>query len=390
MQLSDRIQRIKPSPTLAINAKALELKSQGKSIISLSTGEPDFDTPQHIKDAALQAMKDGKTKYTPVDGIPSLKQAVIDKFKRDNNLTYAMEQILVSCGGKHSIFNFLGALLNKDDEVIIPAPYWVSYPDMVLALDGTPVIVKTAIEQNFKITAEQLDIAITPKTKILFLNSPSNPTGMAYTKEELEKLAIVLKKHPQVIVMTDDIYEHILWSQDHFVNILNVAPELADRTVIINGVSKAYAMTGWRIGFAAGPTELIKAMKKLQSQSTSNPCSIAQAAAEAALIGDQSCLQEMLVKFKERHDYLVPALNAIDGVDCRPADGAFYAFPNVQRLIDKLGLKDDMAFTEFLLEKAEVAVVPGSAFGTPGCIRLSCATSLDTLKDAINRIKSAI
>ncbi len=390
MQLSQRVQRIKPSATLAINAKALALKAEGQDVISLSTGEPDFDTPQHIKDAAAQAMKDGKTKYTPVDGIPSLKQAVVNKFKRDNNLHYTTDQVLVSCGGKHSIFNFLAALLDKDDEVIIPAPYWVSYPDMVLLLDGTPVIVETTIEQNFKITAEQLTKAITPKTKIVFLNSPSNPTGMAYSHKELAALADVIKQHPNIIVMSDDIYEHILWAHDKHANIVNICPELADRTVIINGVSKAYAMTGWRIGFAAGPTEIINAMKKLQSQSTSNPCSIAQAAAEAALTGDQSCLNHMLTAFKERQDYLVPALNEIDGIECRAADGAFYAFPNVQGLINLLGLKNDLEFTEYLLEKAKVAVVPGSAFGTPGCIRLSSATNLETLKEAIKRIKSAI
>jgi aspartate aminotransferase len=261
---------------------------------------------------------------------------------------------------------------------------------MVLALDGTPVIVKTSIEQNFKITAKQLEKAITPKTKMVVLNSPSNPTGMAYTETELTALAEVMQQYPDVIIMTDDIYEHILWSQEKFVNILNVAPELAERTVVINGVSKAYAMTGWRIGFAAGPTDIIKAMKKLQSQSTSNPCSISQAAAEAALKGDQNCLNTMLTKFKERHDYLIPALNAIDGIECRPADGAFYAFPDVTKLIAKLGLSDDVALTEFLLENAEVAVVPGSAFGIPGCIRLSSATSLETLKTAIKRIQAAV
>lgn len=390
MKLSQRVQRIKPSATLAINAKALELKEQGKKVISLSTGEPDFDTPQHIKDAAIQAMKDGKTKYTAIDGIPSLKQAVVDKFKRDNQLNYELDQILISCGGKHSIFNLFAAILDHGDEVIIPAPYWVSYPDMVLALDGTPVIVQTTIDQNFKMTAEQLEQAITPNTKLVILNSPSNPTGMTYYPEELKSLAEVLLKYPDILIMSDDIYEHILWTQDKFVNIVNVCPALYDRTVVINGVSKAYAMTGWRIGFAAGPRIILNAMKKLQSQSTSNPCSIAQAAAEAALKGDQSCLNEMLTAFKERHDYLVPALNEIDGIDCRPADGAFYTFPSVQGLIDKLGLKDDLALAELLLEKAELAVVPGTAFGTPGCIRLSCATSLDILKEAIKRIKSVI
>lgn len=390
MKLADRVNRIKPSATLAVNAKALELKAQGKKIVSLSTGEPDFDTPQHIKDAAAKAMADGLTKYTAVEGIPSLRQAVAEKFQRENNLTYSPNDILISCGGKHSIFNMFGALLNSGDEVIIPAPYWVSYPDITLALDGTPVIVETTIEQRFKINAEQLEAAITPKTKIFVLNSPSNPTGMAYTPEELTALAKVLLKHPQVLIMSDDIYEHILWSQDHFVNILNVCPELKDRTVIVNGVAKAYAMTGWRIGYAAGPTALIKAMTKLQSQSTSNACSIAQAAAEAALRGDQSCITMMARAFKERHDYLIPALNAIPGFKCEEADGAFYAFPDVSGAISTLGLKDDIQFSEFLLEKAEVAVVPGSAFGTPGCIRLSSATSLEILQEAVKRIKSVL
>lgn len=390
MKLANRVNRIKPSPTLVITAKALALKQQGKKIISLSAGEPDFDTPQHIKDAAVKAIADGKTKYTAVDGTPELKQAIADKFKRENNLEFTLKQILVSCGGKHSIFNLLGATLNEGDEVIIPAPYWVSYPDMVLALDGVPVIVNATIEQNFKITAEQLEKAITPKTKMLILNSPSNPTGMAYTEDELRALGNVLIAHPNILILSDDLYEHILWAQDKFINILNVCPELTNRTIVVNGVSKAYAMTGWRIGYAAGPIEILKAMEKLQSQSTSNACSIAQAAAVAALNGDQNCIKTMVIEYKKRQDYLVPALNSIQGFTCRPADGAFYAFPNVEDAIKKLGLKDDIEFTEFLMEKAEVAVIPGSAFGTPGCIRLSSATSMENLMEAIKRIKNAV
>lgn len=391
LKLSDRVQRIKPSPTLAITARAAELRAQGKDIIGLGAGEPDFDTPEHIKAAAVKAIADGFTKYTAVDGTASLKQAIIDKFARDNQLDYSPNQVLVSCGGKQSFFNLVQAMLNAGDEVIIPAPYWVSYPDMVLLADGVPVIVEAGIEQKFKITPEQLEKAITPKTRILVLNSPSNPSGIAYSREELAALGEVLRRHPQVLIATDDMYEHILWSEEPFSNIVMACPDLYNRTIVLNGVSKAYAMTGWRIGYAAGPENLVKAMKKIQSQSTSNPTSISQYAAEAALNGDQTCVQTMLTAFKERHAYVNKRLNAIDGITCLPSDGTFYAFPNVEGFIDKIeAVNDDMQLSEYLIEKAGVALVPGTAFGSPGSIRISFATSLEILEDALNRIESVI
>ena len=390
LRLSDRVLSIKPSPTLAVTNRAAELKAAGKDIIGLGAGEPDFDTPEHIKAAAIKAIESGFTKYTAVDGTPSLKKAIIAKFKRDNNLDYQANQILVSSGGKQSFFNLALAFLNKGDEVIIPAPYWVSYPDMVLIADATPVCIECPQSQNYKITAAQLDAAITPKTKLLVLNSPSNPTGMVYTKEELLALAEVLRKHPHVWVATDDMYEHIIWTTEPFVNIVTVAPDLYDRALVLNGVSKAYAMTGWRIGYAAGPAKVIGAMKIVQSQSTSNPASISQVAAEAALNGDQDVLKPMVAAFKERHDYVVAALNAIEGVSCSAADGAFYAFANVEGAIAKMGLKNDLEFSEVLLNTVGVAVVPGSAFGLDGHMRISYATSMKTLEDAIARIKKAI
>ena len=390
-KLSDRVQRIKPSPTLAITARAAELRAAGKDIIGLGAGEPDFDTPEHIKKAAVTAIADGFTKYTAVDGTASLKQAVIDKLSRDNQLKYTSNQILVSCGGKQSFFNLTQALLNEGDEVIIPAPYWVSYPDMVLLADGVPVIVEADIKQNFKITPEQLEAAITDKTRLVVLNSPSNPSGIAYNKKELAALGQVLLKHPHVLVATDDMYEHILWADEPFFNIVMACPEIYDQTIVLNGVSKAYSMTGWRIGYAAGPESLIKAMKKVQSQSTSNPTSISQVAAEAALNGDQSCLKPMLTAFKERHEYVYNRLNAIEGITCLPSDGTFYSFPDVRGFIDKLdGVNNDLELSEYLIEKAGVALVPGSAFGSPGYIRISFATSLDVLKDALDRIEKVI
>ncbi len=389
--LSQRVQRIKPSPTLAVTARAAELRAAGHDVIGLGAGEPDFDTPEHIKLAAIEAIKKGKTKYTPVGGTPELKQAVIDKFKRDNGLEYSAEQILVSCGGKQSFFNLALAMLNAGDEVIIPAPYWVSYPDMVLVANGTPVVLETSTATDLKITAQQLEAAITPKTKLLVLNSPSNPSGKAYTKAEFAALAEVLRKHPQIYIATDDMYEHILWTDEGFNNIVTVAPDLYDRTFVLNGVSKAYSMTGWRIGYAAGPADVMKAMSKIQSQSTSNPASISQAAAVAALNGDQSCVAEMVVAFKQRHDYVVEALNALPGVSCLPSDGTFYAFPDFSGVIAALdGVDNDIQLGEYLLEKAGVALVPGSAFGTPGHMRLSYATGMDTLKAAIERISKAI
>jgi len=391
LNLSNRVNAIKPSPTLAVTNRAAELKAAGNDIIGLGAGEPDFDTPQHIKAAAIEAINAGMTKYTAVDGTPALKRAIIDKFQRDNGLEYAANQILVSSGGKQSFFNLALALLNEGDEVVIPAPYWVSYPDMVIVADGTPVIVTTSQEQRFKITPAQLDAAMTDKTRLVVLNSPSNPTGVAYELDELSALAEVLRKYPNALIATDDMYEHIRFNDKPFVNILNAAPDLYDRTIVLNGVSKAYSMTGWRIGYAAGPAKLIGAMKKVQSQSTSNPCSIAQAAAVAALNGGMECVNEMVVAFKQRHEFVVNALNQIPGVECIPADGTFYAFPCFQGVIDASDrFADDIALAEFLLTDAGVALVPGSAFGAPGNMRLSFATSMSILEDAIARIAKAL
>ena len=391
LRLAERVARVKPSPTMAVTARAAELKRAGRNVIGLGAGEPDFDTPEHIKQAAIEALKTGKTKYTAVEGILELRTAICDKFRRDNAIDYQPDQVLVSNGAKQSIYNLCAALLGPGDEMIIPAPYWVSYPDIALLVDATPVIVSAGADQRFLITAEQLEAAITPRTRLLALNSPSNPTGVAYGKKDLQELADVLRRHPQVVVATDDMYEHIYWGDEPFHSLLTVAPDLIDRTVTINGVSKAYAMTGWRIGYAAGPKKLIGAMKKLQGQSTSNPCSISQYAALAALTGDQSCVAEMGRAFKARHDWLVPALNDIPGISCLPADGAFYAFPDVSGAIARLEhVDDDTGFAEFLLEKAGVAVVPGTAFGAPGHERLSFACSLETLQDAVARIRKAL
>ena len=391
LTLANRVQRVKPSPTLAVTARVAELRAAGKDIIGLGAGEPDFDTPDHIKAAAIKAINEGFTRYTAVDGTPSLKKAIIAKFKRDNGLDYNLDQVLVSCGGKQSFFNLCQALLNPGDEVIIPAPYWVSYPDMVRLADGEPVIIRAGVDTRFKITPEQLEAAITAKTRIVVINSPSNPTGVAYTRDELAALGEILKKCPQVLIATDDMYEHIIWSEEPFSNILNACPELYARTIVLNGVSKVYAMTGWRIGYAGGPAELIKAMKKVQSQSTSNPTSISQVAAQAALEGDQSCIQPMIKAFKERHDYVIAALNDIPGVVCLPADGTFYCFPHVQAVIDRLdNVNDDIQLAEFLLDRAGVALVPGSAFGAPGYVRISFAIGMDTLKDALTRIATAL
>ncbi|WP_328820681.1 pyridoxal phosphate-dependent aminotransferase [Permianibacter fluminis] len=389
IRLSNRVQNVKPSPTLAVAARAAELKAQGRNIVGLGTGEPDFDTPEHIKEAAIAAIKRGDTKYTPVGGTPQLKDAIIEKFKRDNGLSYNRKQVLVSSGGKQSFFNLCQALLNPGDEVIIPAPYWVSYPDIVIIAEGVPVILNTTVEQHLKITAAQLERAITPKTRLVVLNSPSNPSGIAYSSTELRALAEVLLRHPHVMVATDDMYEHILWTEEKFHNILNVCPELYDRTIVLNGVSKAYAMTGWRIGYAAGPVNLMTAMDTVQSQSTSNPCSISQAASVAALNGDQSCMVPMVKAFKQRHDYLVAALNAIPGVSCLPSDGTFYAFPNVSGLIKALKLKTDLELAEHLINAHDLALVPGSAFGSEGHMRLSYATSMGVLEEAVKRLKAA-
>lgn len=367
------------------------MRAAGKDIVGLGAGEPDFDTPDHIKQAAIKAIQDGFTKYTAVDGTPGLKKAIVAKFARENGFDYQPGEILVSCGGKQSFYNLAQALLNPGDEVIVPAPYWVSYPDMVLLAGATPVIVSATQEQSFKITAQQLEKAITARTRLVVINSPSNPTGMAYSADELSQLAAVLLRHPDVLVATDDMYEHILWTGEKFCNILNVCPDLKARTMVLNGVSKAYSMTGWRIGYAAGPRPLIEAMTNIQSQSTSNPTSISQVAAEAALNGDQSFIQDMLQAFKSRHDFVIGALRKIEGVDCIEADGTFYVFPSVQRIIDRLdGIADDVALSEHLIEHGGVAVVPGSAFGAPGHIRLSIATSMANLEKAMQRLQSAL
>lgn len=389
IQLSDRVQRVKPSPTLAISALAQQLKAEGRDIINLGVGEPDFGTPDHIKQAGIDAINNDQTRYTAVDGIPELKKAIINKLKKDNNLGYEADQILVSCGGKQSFSNLCQALLNDGDEVIIPAPYWVSYPDMVLLAGGKPVIVEAGQENHFKLTAEMLESAVTDKTRLFVINSPSNPTGVSYSKEELTELGKVLLKYPNIVVATDDMYEHILFNNNKFYNILNATPELYDRCLVLNGVSKAYAMTGWRIGYAAGPAEIIKAMKKIQGQSTSNPTSISQYAAVVALDGDQDCIQPMLKAFKERHDFVVKALNEIDGVECLESDGTFYSFPNVEGLIERVdGVTNDAELAEHLLDKTGVALVPGSAFGLPGHIRLSFATSMENLQKSVERIAS--
>jgi len=383
---SNRIQKVKPSPTLAVTALAAKLRAEGRDVIGLAAGEPDFDTPDHVKQAAIKAINEGFTKYTAVDGMPSLKQAIINKFEKDNGISYKPEQILVSCGGKQSFYNLAQALLNPGDEVIIPTPYWVSYPDMVLLADAEPVIVQGDQEHGFKITAEQLEAAITDKTRLFVINSPSNPSGKAYTMAELKALGEVLLKHPRILIATDDMYEHIIWTEEGFCNILNACPELYERTIVLNGVSKAYAMTGWRIGYAGGPADLIKGMKKVQSQSTSNPASISQVAAQAALEGDQGRLVEMNQAFKERHDFVLKALNSMEGVSSLASDGTFYIFPSFHQVMDRMGIADDVALGEKLLAEAEVALVPGSAFGSPGHMRISFATDMGSLEKALERI----
>ncbi|MBI3478766.1 MAG: pyridoxal phosphate-dependent aminotransferase [Nitrosomonadales bacterium] len=396
MKLSTRVQAIKPSPTLAVTARAAKLKAEGKDIIGLGAGEPDFDTPQHIKDAAIAAINRGFTKYTAVGGTPTLKNAIIAKFKRDNGLDYTAKQILVSCGGKQSFFNLALAVIDPGDEVIVPAPYWVSYPDIVIIAEGKPVIVQAGIEQGFKLTPAQLEAAITPRTKMVVINSPSNPSGAVYTLADLQALGAVLRRHPNILIATDDMYEHIALTDAKFVNILNACPDLYPRTMVLNGVSKAYAMTGWRIGYAAGPEAIITAMENVQSQSTSNPTSISQVAAEAALNGDQGCITPMLKAFRERHVFVVNELNKIPGLKCIMAGGAFYAFPDARGAIATLHKKGtikeatDIALSEYLLVEAGVAVVPGSAFGSDGYIRLSFATSMDNLKKALERIAKAL
>lgn len=381
---------------MAVTARAAKLKAEGKDIIGLGAGEPDFDTPQHIKDAAKQAIDRGFTKYTPVAGIPGLKKAIVAKFQRENGFEYSEKEVIVGVGGKQCIFNLALAVLNPGDEVITAAPYWVSYADIAIVAEAKPVIIQCGIEQGFKLTPTQLEAAITPKTRMFIINSPSNPTGAVYSLGELKALAEVLKKHPNILVATDDMYEHVNLTGEKFHNILNAAPELKDRTVVLNGVSKAYSMTGWRIGYAAGPANIIKAMEILQSQSTSNPTSISQVAAQAALEGRQDCIEPMVKAFRERHAFVVDRFNQMPGIKCITAGGAFYAFPDAREAINnlhkagKISAATDMALSEYLLEKVGVAVVPGSAFGAEGYFRISFATSMENLKNALDRIASAL
>jgi aspartate aminotransferase len=391
LELAQRVQRIKPSATLAVSNRAQELQDAGEDIISLSIGEPDFDTPNHIKDAAIQSIKDGQTKYTAVDGIKPLKLAIIEKFKNENNLTYALDQILVSCGAKHSIFNALSAILNPGDEVIILAPYWVSYPDMVKLCDGTPVIVKADIEHDFKVSAAQLKAAMTNKTRAVIINSPSNPSGISYDESELKALGEVILEQPGVVVISDDIYEHHIWRNRPYKNIVNACPDLYDRTIVVNSVSKTYAMTGWRIGYVGGPAKIVGAMKKAQSQNTSSPPTASQYAALEALTGDQACVGEMTAAYKQRHDFIYAELQTMPGIKCLPSDGTFYSFPSVEGLLNiNPAITNDIEFAEYLLNEAGVAVIPGSAFGVAGYIRICYTTSMDQLVDAVKRIRKAI
>ena len=384
--LSRRVQRVKPSPTLNVSARAARLRAEGKDVISLGAGEPDFDTPEPIAQGGIEAIQKGLTRYTHVEGTHELKDAIIAKFARDNGIQYERSQILVTSGAKQAIYNLCMAVLDKDDEVIIPAPYWVSYPDMVMLADGQPVIVTAGAAQGYKITPKQLAAAITPKTRLVLLNSPCNPTGAAYTRAELRALGEVLIDQPRIVIGTDDIYEKIYWGAEPLCSLLTVVPELYGRTVTINGVSKSYAMTGWRIGYCGAPKELIAAMATIQGQSTSNASSVSQRAATVALSGDQGCVAQMNEAFKARHDYLVGALNELPGVSCLPGAGTFYAFADVTQAIAALGCASDTDFAEVLLTEGEVAVVPGSAFGAPGHIRLSFACSLETLQKALERI----
>jgi aspartate aminotransferase len=385
------VDQIKPSATITVSMRAMELKAQGKDIVSLGFGEPDFDTPKHIRDAAIKAIRDGKTRYTAVDGTPELKQAICNKFRNENQLEYSSGQILVSNGAKQSLYNLLLAVLDPDDEVIVPAPYWVSYPDMVKLVDADPAILIGTPENNYKITARELQNTINENTRLLILNSPSNPTGKVYTEQEYQALGEVLIEHPKVFIACDDIYEHIYWGDGPYRTLLNSCPELAERTVVVNGVSKAYAMTGWRIGYAAGPEDVIRAMRKVQGQSTSCASSVSQAAATAALDGPQDCVRKMQQEFKRRYDYFRNALNGIPGVDCPECDGAFYAFPSFHGLLNQMdSLNDDVELAAWFLDSAGVSTVPGSAFGAPGHLRLSYAASMEYLEDAVNRMHTAV
>ena len=388
--LTKRINSVKPSATITISAKAMELRAKGIDVISLSQGEPDFDTPKHIKDVAIQAINDGKTKYTPVDGTPEIKEAIINKFKRDNNLDYSPENILVSTGAKQTLFNLFQSVLEEGSEAIIISPYWVSYPDMVILAGAKPIIVDTLQKNNFDLDLDHLRDALSDKTRLIVLNSPSNPTGVTFTRKQYQGMGNILKDYPNVLIATDDMYEHIYWGNEKFCSFAEACPGLFDRTITINGVSKAYAMTGWRIGYCGGPSDVVKAMKKIQGQSTSNASSISQVAATAALNGPHDEVLSMVKEYKKRHEYLCEALNSLDGFNAVPGTGAFYLFPNINGAIESLGMKDDLEFSEYLLENAGVAVVPGTAFGAKGYIRISYATSMATLEEAISRIKKVL
>jgi len=390
--ISDSLKKIKPSPTIAVTQKARELKAAGKDVIGLGAGEPDFDTPDNIKQAAIKAINDGDTKYTAVDGTPALKKAIVEKFKKENNLDYTTDQITVGAGGKHVIYNAMMATLNDGDEVIIPAPYWVSYPDIVLLAGGKPVIMECGEKQGFKINPSDLEKFITPKTKWIILNSPSNPTGACYSEKDIKAIAAVLEKHNHVYILSDDIYEHVTYEGFKFFTIAQIE-SLKDRVLTMNGVSKAYSMTGWRIGYAAGPKDIVKAIAKIQSQSTTNPSSISQAASVEALSGTQDFIKKRADSFQERRDFVVKALNDINGINCLNPDGAFYVFPSCKELMGKKDssgkeIKSDTDFVQSLLENSGVAVVQGSAFGLEGFFRISYATSMENLKKALEKISS--
>jgi aspartate aminotransferase len=382
--------RVRPSATAAVIALAAELRAAGRDIISLGAGEPDFPTPGHICEAGRRAIDSGDTHYTPVDGTRSLKEAIQRKFARDNSLRYDTDQILVSSGAKQTCFNACLAILGPGDEAVVPAPYWVSYPDMVRLAEAEPVIIETGLESGFRVSPDALRDALNERTRLLILNSPSNPTGACYSREELAALGEVLREFPGVVIASDEIYERIHWADQPFTSFADSCPHLYDRTITINGVSKCYAMTGWRIGYAGGPRKLISAMKTIQSQCTSNPCSISQAASAAALDGDQSCVASMTAAYERRHDYIVEALNTLPGFECRETDGAFYAFPRVTGAVRNKGLKDDVELVEYLLNTADVALVPGSAFGSPGYVRISFACSEETLAQAVDRMRRAL
>ena len=388
--LSNRVKKVKPSATITISAKAMDLRANGIDVISLSAGEPDFDTPEHIKRAAIEAINKGQTKYTQVDGTPELKDAIINKFNRDNNLQYQRDNIIVSTGAKQILYNLFQSVLDAGDEVIIISPYWVSYPDMVILAEAKPVIVETYQEDNFDIDMDAFKAALTDKTKLLILNSPSNPTGITYTKEQYASMGKILSDYPNVLIATDDMYEHIYWGNQPFTSFAEICPNLFDRTITVNGVSKAYAMTGWRIGYCGASESIIKGMKKVQGQSTSNPSSVSQAAAIAALNGSHDVVNMMVNEYKKRHDYLCDALNQINGFNTSPGTGAFYLFPEVNSVIKSKGFADDVEFSSFLIDHANVAVIPGSAFGAEGSIRISYATSMELLKESITRIKSSL